>query len=254
MFESKYVYRFLATYTHWSFQLLLAVAYSVSIGIIVYALENFDMKYVLKEDVTGPEHQVNTMGFMISICGIMIAYHTAYAFLDLGARITIKNPINLFRNIEYMTTTTLILFVITILVKIKYLFSVLACVGLLISSTLFYILQDHQVKTPQVGRSAFFMSFVPFIFAWVCIVKAFYNGINIFNNDIKPYVYFVVWTELILISLIPFCQMYFVLVGASRNNKSSLYYKAYEGATILIGTISKFVLVYGTLYGILVTN
>lgn len=245
--------KLLSGYTDRTFHVILAVAHATTIGIIVWATENYNMVYILKEDVGGPEHQVNLMGMLLSISSLSFVYHTLYAVFDIGRSITINQPINRWRHLDYAANLTMVMFTLMTMTKLKFMFTYIASVGLILSTAILFAIQDFKADSIDIGNSPFWFALVPYLFMWVSVVKAFYNGINIFNNYINTYVYFVLWVEFFFITIVAVPQMVYIVIPDDKWDLN-IYYRAYEGAHVLLLTIAKFVLIYGTLYGMLETS
>lgn len=237
-------YQFFAVFCSNTSQIIFSAIYLCTTAVclaLMYLAEN--RVYVLYEDIVGPKHDMDLIYPVVLIPIISALFHAIYFSNKTGDSLSAARPLNSLRNIEFISTSVCIVLILMVLCQIKYLFTVLQGMGLVACHGLFRWMQDHKLYVFEIGNKPFFMAYVPYVFFWVIIIKAFYNGVSIYNSDIDEFVYAVVWVEFFLYILMGFSQLWFVVSVPKEQVSNTLYLKAYEGLYNITGLVYKFVFV-----------
>lgn len=231
--------------------LLGAVYISLFSACLVFLTNNTNAStYYLIEDVSGPVHKVD---LYYPLCVVLLEsflFHIIYAANDYANAMKEKVALNSFRHIDSLCYKTMLIFILMVLVKIKYIFTIIEGVFLCGSFCLFQWAQDTKLVYYDIGNKLFFMSYFPFAALWVIIIKAFYNGINVTVDSVAGFTMYLIWITFSIMTLNGLIQLWYVVSLPKSFKVTKEHVQHYEGTYIILSTMEKLIFFTITLNGI----
>lgn len=153
------------------------------------------------------------------------------------------------RYLEYSITASIMLVIIQILAGETVYENVQTIIVLMFVTMWCGFFQDLKIDMPKIGNVAFWVGWVPYIYAWTLVITRFFNTIAESNEDplsegVPTFVYLIIWIELAFFSLFGVVQWYYVVNLKNYNEQR------YEGAYNLLSVTSKVFLVAMAFFGL----
>lgn len=158
-----------------------------------------------------------------------------------------------FRWIEYAISAPLMLVLIAILCGLHELYQLIMLAGLMATVMIFGWYGDRAYEfqsqgSPTVWPHPTYMGFIPYLFAWGCVIASFYQVLSQAQQKPPQFVYYVVIIMFVFYSLFGITQLYFLIWRHTED--ALLNVQTYDGTLHLLSVCSKLTLALLVYFGL----